>query len=136
VVSNKRQKNRHEINRAEQTDPQYELSTQPIVKLLSAKASRLTTGRGALSVRLIKPIELAKLRANRVNMKPEIQPWVGACLRAISSAARPIAKRVNDGMSSARHSLKRIDALGNRIPARTAEIIPGATLIKNSQCQE
>ena len=42
---------------------------QPIVKLRSAKVLRVTIGRGALSVRLTKPTELAK--ANRQQARDE-----------------------------------------------------------------
>ena len=116
--------------------PKTKLRTQPIAKLRSAKVARLTIGRDALSVRLTKPTELAKLSASRPATRPEAQPRVGASLSAISSAVSPIANSASDNTSSRRASPSRIGSFGNRMPATIAEKIPGATLIRNSQCQE
>src|ERR1700722_13861933 len=75
---------------------------QPIVKLRSAKVPRLTIGREALSVRLTKLTELAKLSAKRPATKPEVQPRVGASLSATSSAASAIANRAKDNPTNRR----------------------------------
>src|SRR5580700_9050351 len=87
-------------------------------------------------LRLTKIQPLMRLAANKANGRGDSQPSCGACLRPISSVASATAINVNDVRSSFLNSAKLTLSLGSRNGVAAAASKPGATLIRNSQCQD
>src|ERR1700733_11430981 len=95
-----------------------------------------TTGWVALIVRDTKIQPLMRLAANSASGRGPSQPSCGACLRPISRAASAIAINSSERRSKLANSAKLTLSCGNRNGVAATASNPGATLIRNSQCQD
>ncbi len=81
-------------------------------------------------------VAVTALTRNSVRQSGESQPSCGACFRPISREASAIAISASEVRSSVARSAKQGLSRGSRNGVAAAATSPGATLIRNSQCQD
>ncbi len=116
--------------------PRMKLSAQPMAKPRSRKVRSWMIGVVPTSMRRTNTAPASTLAASKASTGAASQPRCGASFKPICRLARQTASKARPAMSSVRSSARSAASRARRASPSAQARMPGATLMRNSQCHE